>query len=93
MGRFFTSCSKSLDQAAYLASWDQGCVLELKLFNVYDISGFSFFPDEQEVLLAPNTKLVVLTETRTERRTAGDGQQFLVKVIPMQQMGGQQLIS
>ena len=51
----FTSCSKSLDQAAYLASWDQGCVLELTLFNVYDISGFSFFPDEQEVLLSPNT--------------------------------------
>jgi hypothetical protein len=89
----FTSCSRSLDQAAYIASWDQGCVLELTLFNVHDISPLSLYPAEQEVLLPPGTKLVVLADTRTQTCAASDGQQFPVKLIPMQQIGGVQLIS
>ncbi len=89
----FTSCSTSLDQAAYLAGWNVGCVLELTLFNVQDISPFSFYPNEQEVLLPPNTRLIVLDSTRTETCTASDGQRFLVKIIPLQQIGGLQLIS
>ena len=88
-----TSCTPDIDQASYIASWDQGCVLELTLFKVHDISRFSFYPNEKEVLLAPNTKLVVLADGRTEKRTASDGQEFVVKFILMQQVGGLQLIS
>jgi hypothetical protein len=90
----FTSVSKNVDQAAYLASWDVGCVLELTLFDVRDISRFSFYPQEEEGLLVTNTKLTVLADTRVEKRRAADGQEFLVKFIALQQLGrGPQLIS
>ncbi len=73
-------------EAAYLASWDKGCVLELALFNVPDISAFSFFPNEGECLLPPNTRFVVLPESRVEEREALTGEKFLVRIIPLQMM-------
>ena len=45
-----TSCSRSCEAAAHIANWEVGCVLELTLSNVYDISSVSFYPKEQEVL-------------------------------------------
>jgi hypothetical protein len=82
----FTSCSKRLDNAAYMANWDQGCVLQLMLAEVTDISGLSFFPNEEEVLLPPNSQFVVGVETTVESVTASDGQTFLVKIITLQQV-------
>ena len=89
-----TSCRKYLDYAAYMAYWDQGCVLEIRVAeDIYDISEFSFFPMEQEVLLPPNAKLVV-TGTRTEMREAANKQNFDLKIIVMQQItSAQALIS
>jgi hypothetical protein len=73
-------------EAAYLASWDKGCVLELTLFDVPDISAVSFYPNEGECLLPPNTKFVVLAESRVEEREAQTGEKFLVRIIPLQMM-------
>ena len=87
----FTSCSTRLDNAAYMANWDQGCVLQLSLSDVVNIKGLSFFPNEEEVLLPPNSKWLVGVETAVESVTAGDGQQFLVKIITLQQVAGEGL--
>ena len=53
----FTSCSTRLDNAAYMANWDQGCVLQLSLSDVVNIKGLSFFPNEEEVLLPPEQQV------------------------------------
>lgn len=73
-------------EAAYLASWDKGCVLELTLFDVPDISSVSFYPTEGECLLPPNTRFIVLADARTQELEAADGSRFLVRIIPMQQV-------
>ena len=70
-----------------LAGWNTGCVLELSLFDVLDISKFSFFPNEQEGILVPNTQLVVLGKSDA-RLIIHDTQKRLVKCIYLQQ-GGQ----
>ena len=76
-----------------LAGWNTGCVLELSLFDVLDISKFSFFPNEQEGILVPNTQLVVLGKADA-RLIIHDTQKRLVKCIYLQQGGqGIQLIS
>ena len=80
-------CGPLLD--AHLANWDVGCVLELTLSNVYDISSVSFYPKEQEVLLAPNTKLVVLPVTNTQQLVDPAGTPRTVKVIQLLQTSGQ----
>ena len=85
----FTSVSKNFDQAAYLARWDEGCVLELSLPVVFDISKFSFFPSEEEGIIQPGAKFVVLSDTQLEERTAGDSNKYLVKVIGLQFMAEQ----
>ena len=89
----FTSVTKELSQAAHMAGWNTGCVLELSLFDVLDISKFSFFPNEQEGILVPNTQLVVLGKAAA-RLIIHDTQKRLVKCIYLQQGGqGIQLIS
>ena len=82
----FTSCSKRLDQASFIASWEKGCVLELTVPVVHDIGPFSFYPHEQEVLLKPNVKLSVTWSTRIEEHSAADGSSHMVKVIKMCQI-------
>ena len=75
-----TSCSRSFEAAAHNTHWDVGCVLELTFSNVYDISSVSFYPRKQEVLLAPNTKLVVLPLTNTQQLVDPTGTPRTVKV-------------
>lgn len=87
----FTSCSRRIENAAYMAAWDQGCVLQLSLTDVVDISGLSFFPNEEEVLLPPNSKFVVAVDTAVQSVIAGDGQDYLVRIITMQQVAGEEL--
>ena len=87
----FTSCSTRLDNAAYMANWDQGCVLQLSLTDVVNIKGLSFFPNEEEVLLPPNCQFVVAVDTSVEKLTAADGQEFLVKIITLQQVAGDEV--
>ena len=82
----FTSVSRDIDQASYLAGWQNGCVLELSLHGAYDISKFSFFPREQEAILPPGKKMIVLATSRIEDRLAGDGLTYGVKVITMQEV-------
>jgi hypothetical protein len=87
----FTSVSRSVQQAAYLANWDQGCVLEMKLSEVPDVSRFSFYVAEEEGILLPNSRFVVLNETRTEEILAGDGQSYIVKFIALQHVAAEKL--
>ena len=80
----FASVTKDLSQAAHMAGWNLGCVLELSLFDVLDISKFSFFPNEQEGILVPNTQLVVLGKADA-RLIIHDTQMRFVKCIYLQQ--------
>ena len=82
----FTSVSRDIDQAAYLASWGRGCVLELHPHGAYDISRFSFYLREQEAILPPGKKMIVLATNRIEDRLAGNGLTYAVKIITMQEV-------
>jgi hypothetical protein len=59
----FTSCTPDPTAAAHM-SGPYGCVLELQCDQVHDISEMSFFPDEKEMLLPPNTQWVPLKEVK-----------------------------
>ena len=90
----YSSCTLHKEFAAYMASWHIGTVLEINVvLPVHDISSISFFPTENEVLLPPNTKLVVVSEPRIERLVAGDGSEWDVQFIELVQTGATQLIS
>jgi hypothetical protein len=82
----FTSVYKSLDQAACLAGWDRGCVLDLKIFDVCDISNFRFNADQPEGLVLPNSKFVVLSDTHQETLKVSNGQDVVINFIGLQQM-------
>ena len=82
-------CSGSrgvLTQAAYIAEYNRGCVLELTCFDVPDNSLFSFFPNEAECLLPPNSRFIALADSKTKSLVAGNGEVFLLKIICLQQV-------
>jgi len=83
----FTSVSVSIDQAGYLAGWENGTVYELSLIDVRDISSVSFYPQEREGILVTNTRLAAGTEVKFAERVDGLGQTHLLKLIPFLQMG------
>jgi len=89
-----TSCTRNKEYAAYMASWHMGTVLEITvLLDIYDISPISFYPAESEVLLPPNTKLVVLGKPRKETMLASDGSPWTVNFVDLMQTEHTQIIS
>ena len=82
----FTSVSSHFEAAAYLAGWERGCVLELNLHDVRDISRMSFYPQEREGVLVTNTRLVVGSDSRFEELLDANRDKHNVRVIPMQQI-------
>ena len=91
----FTSCTTRIDNAAYMANWADGCVLELTLTDAVCIAELSCYPHEDEILLPPNTTFIVNPKTKVEDITAGNGQTYMVKIIQMIQVeaDGLQVIS
>jgi len=55
----FSSTSKNMDQLSNFAKDDQGTWIIMTITEGKDISSFSMFQNEEEVLLLPNTYLKV----------------------------------
>ena len=56
----FTSCALHLDTAKQFAQKQGGIIFRIKILSARDLRAYSAFPQEQEVLLSPNVKLVVI---------------------------------
>jgi hypothetical protein len=55
----FTSCALSIDTAKTFAQQLGGVIFRIKILSARDVRAYSAFPQEGEVLLSPNVKLVV----------------------------------
>jgi hypothetical protein len=82
----FTSVSTNFEQAAHLASWADGCVLELDTVHAHDISALSFFPNEAEAILPPGRKFLCLGSRVEERKPIDCSTSSIVKVISLQEV-------
>ena len=56
----FTSCALHLETAKQFAQRHGGIIFRIKILSARDLRAYSAFPQEQEVLLSPNVKLVVI---------------------------------
>ena len=56
----FTSCALHLETAKQFAQKHGGIIFCIKILSARDLRAYSAFPQEQEVLLSPNVKLVVI---------------------------------
>lgn len=58
----FSSTTKDVRQARCFVNRKQGVLFKLRVFSGRDISAYSFFPTEDEILLSPNSRFVVTSE-------------------------------
>merc|ERR1711971_443774 len=58
----FTSTTKTRELAQKFTNFQNGVVFEINVVNGYDISAYSLWRGEQEVLLPPGSRFVVLDE-------------------------------
>lgn len=56
----FTSCALHLETAKQFAQRQGGIIFRIKILSARDLRAYSAFPQEQEILLSPNVKLVVI---------------------------------
>ena len=82
----FTSVSTNFEQAAHLASWGDGCVLELDTVHAHDISAISFFPNEAEAILPPGRKFICLDSRPEECKPINCSTPSIVKVISLKEV-------
>ena len=65
----FSSATTDVTAAKEFVEKDVGVIFKLAVVSGRDISAFSYFPKENEVLLSPNTRFVVTSELYVD----GDG--------------------
>ena len=62
----FTSCTPMLETAKQFAQTAGGVIFRMQMLSARDVRAYSAFPQEQELLLSPNVKLVVTASCRLE---------------------------
>lgn len=82
----FTSASTDIAAAGHMAGYASGTILELQCQEVTDLAGCSFFPDEQEFLMAPNTQWIPNGETKIADVQDTECAIHMCTVIPLLQV-------
>lgn len=79
-----TSCTVDLGQAAHMARWELGTVLQMKIEKGYQLQALSRYPEEGEVLLPPHSQFVVVSGLDVVQVLDVSGQSHDVRVIRLQ---------
>lgn len=82
--RAFTSTSKAMDVAAY-HTHSEGTILEMSVTRGKELGALSAFPNEDEVVLLPNTRLVCTDDPSPVRTYDDDDDVLLVRLLEVSQ--------
>ncbi len=64
----FSSTTTNKAAAQRFVKKDQGVIFKLSVLTGCDIGRYSYFPDESEILLSPNTRFTVVSTMYTDER-------------------------